>query len=83
MAKKKLGTAKKEIIESFESPDSSSVLGAHYDYQQRQLVVNLKNGPYAYEGIEPGLWRDFEQAVSKGQFFTAYIRPLYSGRKLG
>ena len=81
-----------EIPNSFESPESSSVAGASYNFETQQMRVRLLRSlmpgappdekPYAYEGVPLHLWADFVVAESKGQFFNARIRPIFGGRKL-
>lgn len=74
---------------SFESPESGTIHGASYDPDARRLVIEFRgHGPedvyrtYIYEGVEPVLWQEFLTAPSKGQFFSARIRPWISGRRV-
>lgn len=81
-----------EVPNSFESPESSSVAGASYNFETQQMRVRLlrvivtgappDEKSYAYEGVPPHLWADFVAAASKGQFFNARVRPIFVGRKL-
>lgn len=71
-----------DIPLSFESPESSSLTGASYDPDCRQLTVEFKDGKrYDYPGIEPQTWMAFMEAGSKGSYFMRNIRPLYAGKK--
>lgn len=69
---------------SFESPDSSSIVGASYDADTQKMIVIFKRqsstSTYLYEGVPAYRWADFTKAESKGKFFGTFIRPLYTGR---
>lgn len=85
-------------IDSFESPESSNIVRAQYNKVTQQMIVIFKRERaqkhpelvpppeiqvrYAYEEITLAQWLDFATAKSKGEFFAANIRPLFSGRKL-
>lgn len=81
-----------EVPTSFESPESSSVAGASYNFETQQMRVRLLRAlvagappdekSYAYEGVPLFLWADFVAAASKGGFFNARIRPIFVGRRL-
>ena len=71
-----------DIPLSFESPESSSLAGASYDPDCRQLTVVFKDGKtYDYPGIEPQMWVAFMEAGSKGGYFMWHIRPMFTGKK--
>lgn len=72
-----------DIPNSFDSPDSSTVIGATYDKETRKMRVNFRHGTdYFFDDIEPDLWRDYVMAHSKGSFFSSRIRPFFAGRKV-
>lgn len=91
-AEGEVGRAPQEVPTSFESPESSSVAGASYNFETQQMIVRLLRSlvpgappdekPYAYEGVPPFLWAEFVAAASKGSFFNARIRPIFVGRKM-
>lgn len=74
------------FTESFESPESSTIVRAGYDPLEEVLQVTLRKKAtdidYEYAGVPLALWEEFDAAVSKGAFFNSHIRPLYNGRKL-
>lgn len=70
----------------FESPDSSTIASAEYDRTTQVMSINFKRARgldrYDYDRIPEELWSEFVAAESKGQFFSARIRPVYEGRKI-
>ena len=75
-----------EIPTFFDSPESSTIVSAHYDPDQRVLTVEFKRKPkektaerYIFGGVSPELWAEFLSSVSKGHFFSTRIRPNFSG----
>lgn len=70
-------------IESFDSPDSSTIAGAEYHPESRELRITFKRKGftvgYLYAGFPLDMWEQFDAATSKGAFFGRHIRPLYSG----
>lgn len=74
------------VIESFDSPESSNISSAAYDPEKQHLSVSFKSHTggtatrvYSYSGVSPALWREFVQAKSKGKFFAEAIRPMFAG----
>lgn len=68
------------MADSFESPDSSSVESASYNPLTEHLTVVLRPGKvYVYTGVTQDMWTAFEGAASKGQYFSAFIRPHFKG----
>lgn len=71
--------------DSFESPESSTIVSAHYDGQTMivyfQRAANRDHQRYDYTNFPSELWERFKQAESKGAFFSAHIRPFYAGRR--
>lgn len=69
--------------DSFDSPESSTVVHAEYDKETRKMRVNFKHGTdYFFDDMDPELWHDFVLARSKGSFFSSRIRPFFHGRKV-
>lgn len=71
----------------FESPESSTIHSAEYDPQTMLMSVLFKRPKavldrYDYDAFPAELWEKFTQAPSKGAFFSAYIRPFYTGRHI-
>lgn len=70
---------------SFRSPESSNVKGAHYDPDTQLLTVEFNTGTgkeYGYAPFPEEEWREFLEAESKGKFFSARVRPFFTGRAL-
>lgn len=70
----------------FDSPESSTILGARYDEAEKALTVRFKRGKsertastYLYQGVTLDLWAEFCKAESKGHFFATRIRPNFKG----
>lgn len=72
--------------ESFESPESALIVSARYDPSTFEMWLTMKSKQgeslYQYAGFPSDLWQEFQAAPSKGQFFSAHIRPLFSGHKV-
>lgn len=77
----------------FSSPESSSINRADYDVSTETLTVGFRPPTaqgssstasqfYQYNKFPLGLWVEFYQANSKGQFFAHRIRPFYTGAML-
>lgn len=75
--------AGKDVPDSFESPESSTIISACYDSATETLSVHFKRKSgakrYDYPKVPAQLWAEFAQAESKGQFFGARIRPMFQG----
>lgn len=74
------------MIESFESPESTSIIGASYDTDTEVLSVEFKRSEtatmtYDYAGVPPRMWEEFAASESRGSFFGRFIRTMYSGTK--
>lgn len=71
------------IPRSFESPESSTIIRATYDPETLTMRVTFKKVPveatYQYNKFPAETWVDFEQAESKGVYFSKFIRPFYVG----
>lgn len=64
----------------FDSPESRTITAASYDPENAILTVHFKTGKtYSYSNFPPDLWREWVQAESKGSFFAAHVRPMFSG----
>lgn len=83
MTKKKMAkVGAPEIPTSFQSPESSSVVGATYDHTSGHMTVFFVRGPvYDFDHIPLATWASFAMSTSKGSYFNHMIRPLYSGVK--
>lgn len=73
-------------IESFESPESTSIIRASYDSDTEVLSVEFKRSEtttmtYDYANVPPKMWEEFSMSESKGSFFGRFIRTLYSGTR--
>lgn len=70
-------------LQTFDSPDSSSIARAAYLPDSRELRVTFRRKTlevtYTYANVPQSLWEEFDAATSKGTFFGKHIRPLYSG----
>src|SRR5678816_3403914 len=69
-------------LESFESPESSTISHAQYDAQLHLMTVWFKTGfkddrCYVYD-VPATVWEGFAAAPSKGQYFARHIRPMLS-----
>lgn len=70
----------------FDSPESSTILGARYDEENKALTIRFKRSKnertssiYLYQGVTLDLWVEFCRAESKGHFFATQIRPNFKG----
>jgi lysyl-tRNA synthetase class 2 len=58
--------------------ESSNLKGVGYDEKTHTLGVEFKSGSkYFYVGVPTSVWKRFEEAPSKGQFFSQSIKPHY------
>jgi hypothetical protein len=67
------------------TPESGTIKEIAYDAASERLRVTfLRNGEptYEYQKVSPQLWEEFSTSESKGKFFQAFIRPVYSGAML-
>lgn len=63
---------------------SSSVGAVGYDENSETLQVEFLNGArYQYHGVSRGLYDQFMQAPSKGQFLNANIRDQFAYTRVG
>jgi hypothetical protein len=67
---------------------SSNLDSAGYDEAARTLQIQFKGrggkegSVYDYANVPISVWHDFLQAPSKGQFFGARVKGLYSTTKI-
>lgn len=67
---------------TFESPESSLVLGGSYDPDTQTLTVEFTSGKtYAYAGVAQKTWDALVAAESKGKAFNSLVRPFILGRE--
>ena len=51
---------------------------AAYDKDSQKLVLTFPNGrSYTYDAVPPDLYRQWQQADSKGEFYNTFIRGSY------
>lgn len=63
---------------------SSSLVSVGYDEQAQTLEIEFNNGGiYQYYNINSGLFEQFMQAPSKGQFLHVYIKNAYAYSRVG
>ena len=57
---------------------SSNIAAVGYDEEQQRLIVMFKGGGrYAYDGVEPEVYKSFLGAGSKGRFLDQNIKGSY------
>ncbi|HIH03555.1 MAG TPA: KTSC domain-containing protein [Methanoregulaceae archaeon] len=63
---------------------TSSLLEAvAYDPAERRLRIRFRSGAiYDYDGVPPVVYDELLAAPSKGGYFSEYIRPEYSYRRV-
>lgn len=67
---------------TFESPESSLVLGGSYDPDTQTLTVEFTSGrSYIYVGVAQKTWEALAAAESKGKAFNSLVRPFILGRE--
>ena len=65
------------------SVDSSAIDAEKYDVEKKILYIKWKSGPiYAYYGVGPKVYREFEQAESRGAFLNQEIKGKFEEEKL-
>jgi KTSC domain len=63
---------------------SSNLISVGYDEAAQTLEIEFANGTiYQYYNIGLGLYEQFMQAPSKGQFLSVYIRNAYPYSRIG
>jgi hypothetical protein len=74
---------KRGTMLTFNSPESSNIEGADYYPEDKRLVIRFKRSrSYEYSQVSQDLFTAFHQSDSKGLFFSANIRPNFTGRLL-
>lgn len=59
--------------------DSTAVFGAYFDGETDQIAITLTGGlTYVYQGVNKGLWDDFQRADSLGTFYANHIKNIKS-----
>ena len=64
--------------------NSSNIKSADYDRQTQRLTLIFINRPswvYTYYHVSPKVWVEFIKAQSKGTYFSAAIRDVYTYRR--
>ena len=54
--------------------DSSAVQCAEYNYESKNLSLDLPSAVYTYEGVPYHVFHGLIEARSKGRFFNRYIK---------
>jgi KTSC domain-containing protein len=61
-----------------ESSKAKQLWQAAYDSDSQRLVLTFPNGrSYSYEAVPPDLYRQWQEAESKGDFYNNFIRGIY------
>jgi len=56
---------------------------ADYDAATQTLFITFQSGvSYRYANVPPEVFTSLTRAESAGQYFTAHVRPQYSGEKV-
>ena len=59
---------------------SSMIARDGYDEATQALAVEFHNGQvYEYRGVDPGTFRSYDSAESKGKYLHRHIKPNISG----
>jgi hypothetical protein len=67
----------------FFSPASSFIVGANYTTETKVLQVKFSNGEtWAYSDVDEGVWTGFKASESKGRYYHANIRDIYSAEQV-
>lgn len=62
---------------------SSCVAAIGYDERVLEVYVEFHNGrTYAYAGVPRSIWREFENADSKGRFVNLVLKPVCPCREV-
>lgn len=60
------------------SPESSNIMLAEYDNENKTLVIEFKGGSrYRYKDVPEEVWIAYKGAESVGKFFYKYIKDKY------
>ena len=63
---------------------STNLVSVGYDANTQTLEVEFQGGSiYQYYNVEAGVFEQFMQAPSKGQFLNAYIKNAYPYSRVG
>ena len=63
--------------------ESSAIDAEKYDAEKKILYIKWKSGPvYAYYGVGPKVYREFEQSESRGAFLNSEIKGKFDEEKL-
>jgi hypothetical protein len=54
--------------------DSSAVQCAEYNYESKNLSLDLPSAVYTYHGVPYHVFNGLTEARSKGRFFNKYIK---------
>jgi hypothetical protein len=65
------------MIDSFDTPESSTIVRVTYDSEQQILKVEFKNGDYVYYDVPEYVFEGMRNAPSKGQYLAQEIKGRY------
>lgn len=65
------------MIDSFDTPQSSTIVRVAYDGDQQILNVEFKNGGYIYYDVPEYVFEGMRNAPSKGQYLAQEIKGRY------
>ncbi|NBP03853.1 MAG: KTSC domain-containing protein [Proteobacteria bacterium] len=71
--------------DQFDTESSSLLTRAEYDPLMHYLHVWFKNSgaKYTYKGVPEETWAEFKGSESKGKYFHAFIKQVFSFQKEG
>ena len=62
--------------------DSSAIGYAEYNYESKNLSLDLPSAVYTYQEVPYHVFNGLMQAVSKGRFFNKYIKNDFKFKKI-
>jgi KTSC domain len=65
------------MIDSFDTPQSSTIVRVTYDGDQQILNVEFKNGNYDYYDVPVNVFEGMRNAPSTGQYLAQEIKGRY------
>ena len=66
-----------KMLDSFDTPQSSTIVRVTYDSDQQILNVEFKNGNYVYYDVPEQVFEGMRSAPSKGQYLAQEIKGRY------
>lgn len=65
------------MVETFECPESSSIVRVSYDDESSILTVEFKQSTYQYFDVPKQVFEEMRGCGSKGQFLAQQIKNQY------